>query len=224
MTSRFWYPAAAGAGYLVGSLSATRAIATFVAPGDDLSTTEYDIDETGTLVSRGVSPSALGARAGGRWGGLAALLDIGKAFAVTSFVRGVAPDSHAQAAAAIAGSAAVLGHAYPVYHGFVGGFGQSPIVGSALALDWLSMPVTTTTGWVAGIAVGDALVALEAWPLLMVPYALWRRDGALLGWSVAVNTIYWIRMAPEARQRLEHYRAHRPGWRRRVAEIFDGYA
>lgn len=223
MAGAGWYAAAAGGGYLVGSLSSTRVIARFVAPDEDLTTTEYEIDEHGTLLSRGVSPSALGARAGGGWGGLAAGLDIAKAFALTRVIERAWPDDLARSAAAVGGAAAVLGHAYPALHGFVGGFGQSPIVGSALALDWVAMPAATTTGWLIGVAVGDALVALEAWPALMVPFALWRRDRALLGWSLAINTVYWVRMTPEALQRVAHYRTHRPSWRRRVAEIFQGY-
>lgn len=218
-----WFLAAAAGGYLVGSLSSTRLLARFAAPGEDLTTTEYKIDEHGGLVSHGVSPSALGARAGGGWGALAAVLDIGKAWTVTRVIEAAWPDDVTRSSAALGGVAAVLGHAYPAYYGFVGGFGQSPIVGSALALDWVVMPVTTTAGWVIGVAVGDALVALEAWPALMVPFAVWRADPTLVAWSLAVNAVYWARMAPEARQRVEHYRTHRPPWSRRVEEIFQGY-
>jgi hypothetical protein len=53
----------------------------------------------------------------------------------------------------------------------------------------------------------------------MFPYALWRRDRALLGWAVVVNGVYWIRMAPEVRQRLQHYRRYHPRWRTRIAEV-----
>lgn len=88
--------------------------------------------------------------------------------------------------ACVAGSA-VVGHAYPVFHGFSGAFGQSPITGAKLALDWVSMPTTTGRGLVLGVGVGASLVALEGWPALMVPFALWRRDRALLGWAFAVN-------------------------------------
>jgi glycerol-3-phosphate acyltransferase PlsY len=214
-----WYLGAAVAGYLVGSVSSTRLLARAVAPDQDLTRTEYRIYQDGGLVSHGVSPSALGARAGGRWGGLAAALDIGKAVAITALVQSWAPAAIARPVAATAAAAATVGHVYPAYHRFVGGFGQSPMLGGALVLDWVSVPVTTGTGWVAGVVVGDALVAREAWPALMVPYALWRRDRAMLGWAVVVNGVYWIRMAPEVRQRLEHYRRYRPGWRRRAAEV-----
>ena len=135
----------------------------------------------------------------------------------------LAPTGSAHLVGAVAATAAVVGHVYPVYHGFEGGFGQSPILGSALALDWVSVPVTTTAGLGLGVAVGDQLVALEGWPALMVPFAIWRRDKGLLGWALAVNTVYWVRMAPEAQQRIDHYRTHRPPWQERVAAIFEDY-
>jgi glycerol-3-phosphate acyltransferase PlsY len=213
---------ATAAGYAVGSLSSTRLLARFVARGEDLSTTEYTIDANNTLVSHGVSPSSLGARHGGGWGGLAAVMDIAKAAAVTGVVKSLAPESQRRPEAATASAAAVLGHAYPAFHGGLGGCGPSPILGGALVLDWRSVPVTTGVGWVCGVAIGDALIALEAWPALMVPYAVWREDRALLLWSLAVNAVYWVRMAPEVRQRLQYYRTDRPRWRQRVTEVFQG--
>jgi glycerol-3-phosphate acyltransferase PlsY len=113
---------AALAGYLVGSISFARIVGGRVAPSQDLTVTEYEIDPAGTRIfSRGVSPASVGSRAGGRWGCLTALLDIAKAFAVTMAFGVVAPGTGAEYAAA---TGAVIGHAYPIYHPFVGGFGS----------------------------------------------------------------------------------------------------
>lgn len=215
--------AAVVVGYLAGSISSSRLLARWVAPGQDLSTTEWPIDEHGTLVSRGVSPSGLGARAGRRWGCLAALMDIGKAFLVTLVFGWLAPAEGTSPAAAIAGCAVLTGHVFPLHHRFLGGFGQSPIVGAALALDWLALPVATVAGWLSGLLLGDALIAYEGWPLLLVPFALWRGDLVLLAWALFVNIVYWVRMWPEVRQRIAHQRATGRPWRSRVKEILAGY-
>jgi glycerol-3-phosphate acyltransferase PlsY len=215
--------AAAIVGYLVGSISSARLLARWAAPGHDLRRTEWPIDEKGVLVSLGVSPSGLGVRAGRRWGCLAALLDIGKTFAVTLLFGLLAPADGTPLPAAVAGGAAMVGHVFPLYHGFVGGFGQSPIVGATLALDWVALPVATVTGWLSGFLVGDALLAYEGWPLFLVPFAAWRGDMVLLGWAIFVNTVYWVRMWPEARQRIAHQRATGRSWRERVGEILRGY-
>ena len=214
---------AAVVGYLVGSISSTRLLARRLIPSQELSRTEWPIDERAVVVSHGVGPSALRARAGRRWGCLAALLDIAKAFLVTYLCASAWPAAVAPTAAAIAGAAAVLGHAYPVYYRFQGGWGQSPIVGSALALDWVALPVTTVGGWLTGFLVGDALIAYESWPLLFIPFAVWRGDAPLIGWAIAVNLVYWPRMLPEIRQRIRYQRTSRRPWRARVAEILRGY-
>jgi glycerol-3-phosphate acyltransferase PlsY len=216
--------AAAVVGYLAGSISSARLLAHWVAPGRDLSTTEWPIDDQGVVVSRGVSPAGLGARAGRRWGCLAALMDIGISFVVTVSFGWLAPSDGTSLAAAIAGCAVLVGHVFPLYHGFVGGFGQSPIMGATLALDWLALPVTTIGGWFGGLLLGDALAAYEGWPLLLVPFSLWRGDAVLLGWALFVNVVYWWRMWPEVRQRLSHQRATRRPWRDRVEEVLRGYA
>lgn len=212
---------AALAGYLVGSVSFARIVGGRVARSQDLTVTEYEIDSAGTrIVSRGVSPAGVGSRAGGRWGCLTALLDIAKAFAVTMAFVVIAPGSGAEYAAA---SGAVIGHAYPIYHRFVGGFGQSPILGSLFALDWIAVPVVTAGGYGMGILVADALIAYEGWPLLIVPWAIWRGDAGFIVYAVVVNTVYWFRMRPEVRQRIEHQRRNPRSWRERLAEIRKGY-
>lgn len=212
---------AALAGYLVGSISFARIIGGRVARGQDLTVTEYEIDSAGTrIVSRGVSPAGVGSRAGRRWGCLTALLDIAKSFAVTTAFVVVAPGTGAEHAAAIG---AVIGHTYPIYHRFVGGFGQSPILGSLLALDWCAAPVVTAGGYGIGILVADALIVYEGWPLLILPWALWRGDVGFIAYAVVVNAVYWFRMWPEVRQRIEHQRRDPRPWRERIEEIRKGY-
>jgi len=58
------------AGYLVGSLSGARIGGRVWAAGLDLSRTKVVLDGTGaSVITRGVSPAALQARAGGASGG-----------------------------------------------------------------------------------------------------------------------------------------------------------
>jgi glycerol-3-phosphate acyltransferase PlsY len=221
LTSLLPIVGAALAGYLVGSISFARIVGGRVARLQDLTVTEYEIDKAGTrIVSRGVSPAGIGLRAGGRWGFLAALLEIAKAFIVTMVFVVVAPGSGADYAAA---TGAVIGHAYPIYYRFVGGFGQSPILGSLIALEWIAVPVVTGGGYGIGILVADALVAYEGWPLLVVPWAIWRGDLGFMAFAVVVNAVYWFRMWPEVRQRIEHQRRNPRSRRDRLAEIRKGY-
>ena len=213
------FATAAIAGYVAGSVSSARLLARWLLPGQELSTTAWDIDGTGVIVTRGVSPSAIGSRAGHRWGCVTALLDIAKAFLVTLVIAVISPASAAPAAAALTSAATVLGHAYPVFHRFEGGWGQSPIMGSVLVLDWVALPLAVMGGSLTGVLIGDALMAFAGWPIFLVPFAIWRGDPVLIGWALFVNLVYWWRVMPVVRQHIRNRQAAPRPWRERVAAI-----
>ncbi len=214
--SVLWAVAAAVIGYVAGSLSGARLVGRLVAPGRDLSRTEIDIDAETSVVVRGVSPSTLTARAGWRAGLTAAAIDISKAVAATLLVRIVFPD-HSHAAYAAAG--AVLGHVFPIYHRFLGGFGISPMVGGLLVLDWLAIPATTVVAYVIGVIVADSLVSYESWPALLIPWFIWRGPPEMVLYAVVVNAVYWPAMRVEARAHWRSRRADRRPWRERVRDL-----
>ncbi len=214
--SVLWGLGAAVIGYFVGSLSGARLVGRFVAPGRDLSRTEIDIDAETSVVVKGVSPSTLTARAGWRAGLTAAAIDIGKAVAVTLLVRMSFPD---ESFAAYAAAAAVLGHVFPVYHRFLGGFGISPMVGGLLVLDWVAIPATTIVAYVIGVAVADSLLSYESWPALLVPWFVWRGPPEMVAYAVVVNAVYWPAMRVEVRAHWRSRRSDRRPWRERVRDL-----
>jgi glycerol-3-phosphate acyltransferase PlsY len=209
--------AGAALGYLAGSVSFSRLVAARVAPDEDVSTTEVVMDAEGdTFVVDRVTPAGVGAHLGNRWGGVATLLEITKAAVPVFLVRQLAPDVPEAAKATAA--AAVVGHVFPVFHGFRGGFGQSPIIGGTLVLDPRGLAVSTVAGSVAGVATADALVMIDGWPLALIPWAAWRRRD-LLPYALAVNAVYWWATWPEVRAHVEHRRRTRKDWLGRFDEI-----
>jgi len=77
----------------------------------------------------------------------------------------------------IAGSAAVLGHVFPIYHRLRGGRGQSPIMGALLAVDWLALPPCLLAGSLLGLGLlRDPLAGYTAWVFLLIPWFWWRFD------------------------------------------------
>jgi glycerol-3-phosphate acyltransferase PlsY len=82
--------------------------------------------------------------------GLAALtllLDAGKGVAAVLIARHVAPDS-----AALAATAAFLGHLYPAWLRFHGGKGVATNLGIALAMDW-RIGIAAALAWLGGALV-----------------------------------------------------------------------
>lgn len=209
----------AALGYLLGSVSFARIVAARVLPGEDVADTEVEAGPGFAYRVGRVSPGAVGRRAGARAGGLATLGDMAKgaiAVGVTTAVFG-------RRAGAVAGAAAVVGHAWPVFHRFDGAFGQSPIIGASLVLDPRSVPAAVAMGHVGSWLVGDSLVHGLLWPVFLVPWGARRSDPALVGFAVAANAVYLVRVWPQVRQRLDFRRSHPASARERWAELAASY-
>jgi glycerol-3-phosphate acyltransferase PlsY len=184
--------AAGAAGYLAGSVSFSRLIAQWRAPGEDLTATEFHWEEKNrTVTLRGITPMVIREHLGGRWAVLAVVLESAKAAAPTAIARAAAPGSGAPEAAALA---AVVGHAYPLGRGSdEAGFGESPMLGGFLVLDPLGFVVTTAAGSaIIGVTGNQRLIM--AWPLSMIAWAAFRRDRALLLYAVGANAVLWSRL------------------------------
>ena len=100
--------------------------------------------------------------------------------------------------------AGVVGHAWPVYHRFRGGRGESPILGGLLVIDASGLLVTTGMGWLLGWMTGNLLVLRWGFFRLMISW-FWLRTHDLppVVYMVFVNIVYWIAMLPEIRQCFE---------------------
>lgn len=209
---------AALAGYLVGSVSFARLVAGRVLPGEEIESTSYDLGGHGfTSEARGFSPGAVAKRAGPRAGGLATVGDILKAVVATGLVWLVLDRD----AAAAAGVGAVLGHVAPLYHRFRGAFGQSPIIGAALVLSPLGVPVAVVASIATAFVSAEMTWMTLVWPAFLVPWGLVTGDATFTWFAVLVNLVYGWRVAPQAVQRVRYRRARRPGRRERWAEIVE---
>jgi glycerol-3-phosphate acyltransferase PlsY len=208
-------------GYLVGSVSFARLVGRRVAPGSDLETARLEFHEGAGVEVRGVSATSISVRAGRRWGLLVSLLDIGKAAAVTALCRWLFPDDPAYLAAA---TFAVVGHIWPAWHGFRGGFGVSPMLGGLLVVDPLALLVVIPLGIIIGLLLADRLITFDGWSLLLAPWFLVvRGDPAAALYGLAITLLYWWAMRVEVHDHLERLRRGPRDWRSRFADIRKGY-
>lgn len=120
-------------------------------------------------------------RTQGKWFALRVMLiDVGKGFLPAWLLPSLAwpglaldPDVSRTWLSLACGAAAIVGHCYPVWHGFQGGKGAATAVGALLALAPGLLPVAgvvwglvlVTTGFV-GLATILAAAAMPAWLLL----------------------------------------------------------
>lgn len=142
------------------------------------------------------------------------LIDVGKGFVPpwwlpTLALPGVALDPEVSRTwlALGCGGAAILGHCYPVWHGFTGGKGAATAVGAMLALaPGLLLPgalvwglVLATTGFV-GLA---TILAAAAMPLWLVLSGTWGEQWPLLVFLVTLAAFILYTHRANVRRMLE---------------------
>jgi glycerol-3-phosphate acyltransferase PlsY len=140
-------------------------------------------------------------RMGTQYGILTAVLDMVKVAIPTLALRVWQP---AHPTFLVVAALGVVGHAWPAYHGFSGGRGESAIMGGLLVIDGVGLLATNILGWVLGIAAGDLLIVRWGWLLLLIPW-FWVRTGdpLFVAYAASINVFYWVAMLPELRQYIK---------------------
>jgi len=139
--------------------------------------------------------------------------DAAKAFIPVLALRMVFPD---EPYALLCGVAVLVGHLWPVWHGFRGGGGNSSIMGMLLAIDPLALLVTHGAGVLAGRVV--PIIAFVAGVALTIPWFAWRNGigSAEMWFAVAITVLY---IAPQVRAASEIRRLKREGHELDIAHV-----
>ncbi|MDQ6797092.1 MAG: glycerol-3-phosphate acyltransferase [Actinomycetota bacterium] len=191
--------ASVAAGYLIGTVPSADVAARLASGGDiDLRTTGSGNPGAANAMS------ALGARWG--WGVLVA--DIAKGAGACVAGSRLAGGAGAD----MAGTAAVIGHCYPIWNGFRGGKGVAVSSGQCLATFPAYFPIDLAVAWAVARSRGRALpataVASAAW---VACAALWWRMSWPNGWArtpgptlpltaAATSAVIMFRFATSARR------------------------
>jgi glycerol-3-phosphate acyltransferase PlsY len=202
----YWVAVSIVGGYLLGSISFARVVGRLVIPAEDLARMDLPIEGSErTFRASSISATTIRVKAGSRYGCLTSVLDMLKATLPALVLRLVFPASPYYLFAA---AAAVGGHDFPIYHGFRGGRGISPIYGGLFVIDWLAIPVTTIVGsLVGGLALRHVVLSYFGVTLMLVPWLWWRfGDWPHLVYAAAVNLFFWASSIPEFREYLRHRR------------------
>lgn len=164
--------AAAGFGYLLGTVPSADIVARLVAGG------RVDLRRSGSG-----NPGALnvGRVLGQRPGRAVLVADVAKGYAGCAAGRTVAGDLGAH----VAGVSAVLGHCYPAWNGFDGGKGLATSFGQCLHTFPVAAPVDL------GVAIGTARIP-------GIPRAGIVSTAAASGAWLAMSLVWWRRRLPNS--------------------------
>jgi glycerol-3-phosphate acyltransferase PlsY len=130
-------------------------------------------------------------RTQGRWFALGVIvIDVAKAWLAVRFVPGVASGSRSEWLALACGFAAIVGHVYPIFHGFRGGKGVATLLGTLLAVSPILLCAVLAVWFLMMFAFGyvglGSIVATASLPVLI----FWGADLGYIGesarwpWSV----------------------------------------
>lgn len=195
--------------YFIGSLSFARIVSRLVAPDVDIHNVEMDVTGTGQKRKmRAIGANTVSMKLGPRVGCTIGILDILKGFLPTLAFRLLYPD---QPYFFIAATFAMVGHNWPIYHGFKGGRGISTFYGGFFAIDWVGALVTSTAGMILGMVVlKDMLIAFLSGLWFILPWMWLTKEQPLLYllYGLAVNVIFMVAMIPEIREVIADRRKH----------------
>ena len=190
-------------GYLIGSISFTRLLARIFIPDENIEKTEMDIRGTEEKFKfHSVSATTMAVKKGPLYGMTASFLDMLKAIIPVYYFLNQYSNTNYHLAVSFA---CILGHNFPVFYGFKGGRGMSPLFGSLFIIDWKSIFVTSLGGMFLGLVVlRDMFFAFTSGPLFLLPY-FWITQGSLdlIYYSMLINVIFWIAVFPEIQTYLE---------------------
>ena len=191
-------------GYFIGSLSFARLVGKIIAPGEDLSYTDLEIAGSDKkLRTETVSATSISARKGALPGCTTGILDMAKVgLPMLAINHWYSTDPVYMLAYAVA---AIIGHNYPVYHRFQGGRGLTPMIGSLLVIQPLSIPVTMTLGSVVGFLIlRDPLAAYTAWLFFLIPWMWFFTDNWLFtAYAALLPVLYFVASVPELKNYFE---------------------
>jgi glycerol-3-phosphate acyltransferase PlsY len=152
-----------------------------------------------------VSATTVSLHIGPRFGFVTVVMDMLKIAIPTLVFKHLYPEAPYFLIAATAG---MVGHIWPLYHGFKGGRGLSAVYGGMFAIDWIGVFATSLGGMLFGMfVVRDVLVAYMAGLWFLIPWLWFRtRDVSHLAYGITVNIIFVVAMIPEIRQILKYRR------------------
>jgi glycerol-3-phosphate acyltransferase PlsY len=185
-------------GYLLGSISFSRVVTRLFSPGTDLKKTVVPVlgsDEKIQMAA--VSATSVRFSLGPKYGLLASFLDMVKVAVPVAIFHFLFPDSPADILAATGG---IIGHNWPIYYKFIGGYGQSAIYGALLVLDWTAVVVNFFGTGILFLIFKQVHIASFGGVLLLVPwFYFFRHDPYAMLYAGVCSVAYLIRILPDFR-------------------------
>lgn len=189
----------AAAGYLFGSISFARIIHYFVKKTGTIDPFAEPVPHSDeTFESNLVSATLVTKKLGARYGLTVSLLDMLKVAVPALVVKLLLKDDPWYLIVALGG---VIGHNYPVWYGFTGGRGESPIIGSIFVISWFAFFLANGAGMILGYLTGSVLVVRWSYHIVLPVWFLIYFDTPWpAAYMVATNFLFWMSMRADLKK------------------------
>ena len=182
-------------GYLMGSISFARIVYNKVTNGKDLEFYSEPIANTDeTFDSDFVSATLINKRIGAKYGCITSVADMLKVAVPTIIAKLLFTSEPYFLTIPIFG---MLGHYLPVYHNFIGGRGETIMLGTMLVVDWFGTLAVNLVSTILGFITGNVVVLRYAGYFLMI-FWLWHRYDYRYGlFMFLMYSLFWFSMRKE---------------------------
>lgn len=192
-------------GYLMGSISFARIVYYSVTKSkkiDYYSEPVKDSDET--FDTNFVSATLVNMRIGAKYGCLTSIADILKIavpMLVAKFIFTTEPYF------LIIPVTGILGHYLPLYHGFIGGRGETIMLGSMFVANWFGAILVNILSTILGFITGSVVILRFTGYILMIGW-LWYyfNDYRYALYMFLMNFLFWFSMRKEVGRFYELYK------------------
>jgi glycerol-3-phosphate acyltransferase PlsY len=180
-------------GYLIGSVSFARIIYFLVTKEKKIESFSEPVPHSDeTFESDLVSATLVTKKLGVRFGCMTSFADMVKVGVPTLLVKLFFTSHPYFMLTALFG---VMGHNFPVYYRFVGGRGESPIIGILLVINWFGLILANIASTILGFITGSVLVVRWGGYIILI-FWLWYyfHDMRYAIFMLILNFFFWFSM------------------------------
>ena len=183
-------------GYLMGSLSFARIITFIFTKSNQIDPLQQVVPGSDEIFeSNTISATTVSQNLGKRYGCITSILDMLKVALPALMMKYLFPELPYYLVTAAFG---ILGHNYPLYHGFKGGRGESPMIGAMVVINWFGIFITNACAMILGYLTGSVLVSRYGWYILMIGwYWIYFKSIYYVGFMILANFLFWFSMSKD---------------------------
>jgi glycerol-3-phosphate acyltransferase PlsY len=184
------------AGYFIGAISFARLINYMVTKTTKISSFSEPVPHSDEIFESDlVSATLVTKKLGFRYGCMTSFLDMLKVALPTLFFKLTFTSHPFFLLTALFG---IIGHNYPVYYRFVGGRGESPIIGALLIINWFGILIANAGATVLGFITGSVLVVRwGGYSILIFWFWYYFNDIYYVAFMVFANIFFYMAMSKD---------------------------